>query len=178
MNTYLNLSDEDLMEKYKQGDNMAFNTIYARHETRVYTYVSKRLFDKDLINEVFQNIFLKLHKQKARYLKKFLFVKFLYTICRSELLDFLKKKKLDTQPFYENVFLDKNGKQDSTQSIELNKESSLSKKEQKALDLRYYSEKDFIEISKALGVSNVNVRKIISRGLKKLKIKYSGGYND
>lgn len=178
MNKYLNLSDEDLMEKYQQGDYMAFDILYSRHELRVYTYLNKRLFDKGAVNEVFQNIFLKLHKQKNRYLKKFLFVKFLYTICRSELLDFFKKKKLDTQPFYENSFIKETDEAVFKKNIELTKEPSLNTKEKKALDLRYYSDADFIEIAKALGVSSVNVRKIISRGLKKLKKKYVGSYDE
>ena len=50
--------------------------------------------------------------------------------------------------------------------------------EKRALILKYYSKADYEEISNQLGLSQSNVRKIISRGLSKLKSKYQGGENE
>lgn len=173
MKLFLNLSDEDLMKKYQQGDYMAFEILYSRHQSRVYAYLSKRLASPDLVNEVFQNIFLKLHKQRSRYLDKFLFVKFLYTICRSELLDFYKKKKIDTRPFFEEAFISSNvNKGSNSRNVSIADGSLLSVVEKKAVDLRYYSDADFTQISEALNTSVVNARKIISRAIKKLRQKH------
>lgn len=174
MKTFLNLSDQDLMLKYKQGDYMAFEVLYSRHEARVYSFLFKRLRDKNSVNEVFQNIFLKLHKQRHRYLDKFLFVKFLYTICRSELLDFYKKKKIDTCEFNETFFKTDVTTTQPTPNIDIQSEAILSTKEQTAMQLRYYSDADFVEISKALNTSTANSRKLVSRALQKLKKKYVG----
>ena len=58
--------------------------------------------------------------------------------------------------------------------IDLDSIKTLSEKEKQALKLRYYSEEDFIEISKALNTSEANSRKLVSRGIKKLKAKLLG----
>lgn len=163
------------MEEYKKGNSMAFETLYDRHHERIYGYLSKRLYDEQSRKEVFQKIFLKLHRFRENYDQNHLFVKWLYTISRSELLDFLKQKKLDTVPLdQENISLNEK----SVEEIDLNEIKSLSDKERKALQLKFYSDTDYREISEALKTSQSNARKLISRGLQKLRYKLLGDQNE
>ena len=60
-NPFSHLEDEKLMELYKNGENMAFEVIYLRHKDRVYSYLDKRLSDKNIIEDIFQSIFVKFH---------------------------------------------------------------------------------------------------------------------
>ena len=62
--------------------------------------------------------------------------------------------------------------------FDLESEKQLSEKEKSALKGRYYSDKDFSEIAQILKTSESNTRKIISRGLKKLRTKYKGENNE
>ena len=82
------LTDEKLMKLYQQGDYEAFQVLYERHNRKVYNYLLKRLSDDDPLEDIFQNIFVKLHKSRMKYDHKFLFLKWLYTLSRNELLDF------------------------------------------------------------------------------------------
>lgn len=171
-NPFSHLEDEKLMELYKNGENMAFEVIYLRHKDRVYSYLDKRLSDKYIIEDVFQSIFVKFHNSRHLYSSEHPLLKWIYTISRSELLDSIKKNKakfvqlsedqLNVEP---TEFNDK---------IDLDSIKTLSEKEKQALKLRYYSEEDFIEISKALNTSEANSRKLVSRGIKKLKAKLLG----
>ena len=61
--------------------------------------------------------------------------------------------------------------------FDLESEKQLSENEKSALKERYYSDKDFSEIAQILKTSESNTRKIISRGLKKLRVKYKGENN-
>ena len=68
--------------------------------------------------------------------------------------------------------------QESNEDIEhvdLNSVDTLSEKEKIALSLRYYEEHEFLEIAQKLNTSSANARKIISRGIKKLKSALVGG---
>ncbi len=98
-----NFTDEQLMEEYIKGDHMAFEALYVRYQKTVFSYLRKRLPDEQSQGEVFQNTFLKLHRNRDRYQSKYPFIKWLYTIARSELLDFCKLKKLDTVPFEDDI---------------------------------------------------------------------------
>jgi len=166
------LSDEQLMEKYQQGDYMAFEALYLRHESTVFTYLNKRMVDSSAKEEVFQNIFLKLHKCKHLYNSKHLFIKWLYTISRSELLDFFKKKNMKTIEFDEALY---HSSEPEKPEIDLNEYKFLSNKEKEAISLKYFSDEDYDVISKKLNTSSSNARKLISRGLKKIRLKFEGG---
>ena len=172
-NPFSHLEDEKLMELYVQGNYEAFEVIYGRHKDKVYTYLSKRLTDKNSIEDVFQNIFIKFHKSKQNYNPKFTLMKWIYTISKSELLDHLKKKKVTEVEFKETdapLSTEAEGER-----LDLSNEPGLNEKEKKAIDLKFYSDQDYDQISQTLNTSKANVRKIISRGLKKLRLKYSGG---
>lgn len=171
-NPFSNLTDEELMMLYQQDEAMAFDVLYGRHKNKIYTYLSKRMGDQAAIHDIFQNILLKIHKSRSNYNSKYPVLSWIYTISRSELLDYLKKQKVTSIPFNEQYM----GEQLSipNPALELFHEKLLTKNEKEAISLRFYSDNDFIEISKELNTSESNVRKIISRGLKKLRLKYIG----
>ena len=74
------------MELDVQGNYEAFEIIYGRHKDKVYTYLSKRLTDKNSIEDVFQNVFIKFHKSKQNYNPKFTLMKWIYTISKRSYL--------------------------------------------------------------------------------------------
>jgi RNA polymerase sigma-70 factor, ECF subfamily len=165
------LADEELMKLYQNGEYQAFDVIYKRHHNRVYTYLKKRLYDQDMVHELFQNIMLKFHKSRVNYRPEFALEKWIYTLCRSVFLDYLKKRKVHYQELQEEDYCLSDEKVEN-HNIDLESVKSLTQNEKKVISLRYYSDQDFEEISKALNLSESNVRKLISRGIKKLKKKF------
>ena len=171
-NPFSHLEDEKLMELYKNGENMAFEVIYLRHKDRVYSYLDKRVTDKNILEDIFQSIFVKFHNSRHLYSSKHPLLKWIYTICRSELLDSIKKNKAKFVQLSEDQLAVEST--ELNDKIDLDSIKTLSEKEKQALQLRYYSDEDFIEISKALKTSEANSRKLVSRGIKKLKAKLLG----
>lgn len=171
-NPFSHLEDSKLMELYKNGENMAFEVIYLRHKDRVYSYLNKRVADKNLIDDIFQSIFIKFHKSRHLYNSEHPLLKWIYTICRSELLDSIKKTKIKLVSLSEDQLITE--PEELRDKINLDSVKSLSKKEKQAIKLRYYSEEDFIEISRALNTTEANSRKLVSRGIKKIKNKLLG----
>ena len=172
VNPFSHLEDDKLMELYKNGEDMAFEVIYSRHKDRVYYYLNKRLTDSTLVDDTFQSIFTKFHKSRSIYSSEYPLLKWIYIICRSELLDTVKKNKVTLVELKDEhlVSLPK----DEGEIINLEAEKALTSNEKEALNLRYYLDEDFLKISKVLNTSEANTRKIISRGIKKLKTKYLG----
>ena len=58
---------EALMERYAAGDAEAFGALYEALAPRVYAYLCRSLFDRDLAAEVLQDTFLRLHRVRTRY---------------------------------------------------------------------------------------------------------------
>lgn len=177
-NPYLNLEDKELMLRYKDGAHMAFDVLYSRHKDKVYHYLNKRLHSKDDTDDLFQKVFIKFHKSRHLYQEKYEVLPWLYTITKSEFLDFLKKKNIQSVEFDERFHGATDLEKESSSSFDIESEKHLSDREKSALKLRYINEKEFSEISEVLKTSQSNSRKIISRALEKLRNNYRGENNE
>ena len=65
--TYSNTEERDLIAAAQQGDRAAFKAIYENHRDRVYNLVFYCLKDVRLIEDVLQNIFLKVYRGLPRF---------------------------------------------------------------------------------------------------------------
>jgi len=172
VNPFSSLSDEELMLKYKAGEFMAFEVLYARHRSTVYTYLSKRI-GNDMRDDIFQKIFLKLHDQREKYGTHYTFKKWLYVISKSVLLDHLKSpaNKRTHASFNEEIHgestLLENDLLNDLENIE-----GLSLKEKEVVTRRILHDEEFETISKSLNTSASNTRKILSRALGKLRERF------
>lgn len=157
------LSDENLMKLYQQGEYLAFEQLYARYRQRIFSFVQVRIYDKNLVEEVFQNIFLKFHQTKALYSDKYLVGQWIFTISKSVIIDSLRKEKN-----LKNIDYNFLNNQDENTEVEINL-SGLIEREKNAIELKFFNEKSYDEIAEILKTNPTNVRKIISRAISKLK---------
>lgn len=159
------------MQDYCQGQIEAFQEIYQRHQAKVYGYLVKRL-KADHVDEVFQNIFLKFHKTRQSYDPKFELAAWIYTITKSTLIDFIRKKERYSQLLHEIKTEENVQKQQAipeSQGQQFNWKNHLKGQSFEAVQLRYEQGLEFEEMAQTLKTSPSNVRKIISRSLSKLK---------
>ncbi|EQC45423.1 RNA polymerase sigma factor [Bacteriovorax sp. Seq25_V] len=159
-----NLNDEKLMNLYAAGEYEAFEILYSRYKTKISSYLNRKVFNQDMREEVFQDIFMKLHRTRSQYSDQYLFAQWIFTITRTTVLDYLKKKKISTVDFFENELVCKNVEKE----VEIDLES-LSDREKAIIEMRYFSDHDYEEIAQKLNLSTSNVRKIASRAIAALK---------
>lgn len=168
----IDLSDEELMKRYQQDDYLAFDELYSRYKKRIYSYVQSKVFDKSMVDEVYQNVFLKLHKSRHLYSDQYLFKQWIFTLTKNIVIDYFRDNKIT---FLDESYIDSNTQEinaDTNDKREIDL-SVLAHKERLAIELRYEQDKDFIEIAEILKTNQTNVRKIISRATEKLKKKFS-----
>jgi len=73
-------SDQDLMLEYISGDMAAFEILYYRYESKVYNYLLRCLGNEDVARDLFQEVFLRLHRSRASYDPGFPFALWLFRI--------------------------------------------------------------------------------------------------
>lgn len=164
-------SDEDLMKLYQSGDDKAFEALYLRHSGRVLAFLQSKS-DPQNARELLQETFLKLHRARQKYSPQYPFLPWLFTIARNVFFDFsrLSETKVYKKSEAQDVeVLD--GDITPEFSVAL---KGLSGPQKKAIELRYLSDWSFEKIAADMNTSPLNVRQIISRGIKKLRLK-SGG---
>ena len=165
-----NLTDEDLMVMYQNGAENAFQVLYLRHSSKVYGFLKRRIWQKEKVNEIYQEVFVKVHRSKHLYNSNFPFLPWIFTITRSVMIDeFRKDKKFK---LFDDVDMEKipdlqTASSSANDPIEMMKD--LPEPQKVAIQMRYIDEKTFEEIAQILNTSPANVRQIVSRGLKRLK---------
>lgn len=163
------MPDEELMTLYQSGDTAAFEVLYGRHSGRVLAYLQKRT-DPQAAVELVQDIFLKLHKRRHRYSAQYPFLPWLFAITRNALVDSFRLKESRIRE--ESVeYLDPVGAITETPWIKglQGALQALPDRERRAIELRYQSDWTFEQIAAEMKTSSVNVRQIISRGIRKLR---------
>lgn len=165
-------TDEVLMKLYQEGEMMAFEVLYTKHSSKVYSYLNKRLNDREQAGEILQEVFFKLHNSKNTYNTQFPFLPWLFTMTRNLMLDYIRKtkKSIQTLPINEEILseqaTDVDGGHDELLEALL---KNLSTSQQEAIKLRYLESWSFEDIAKSLQTSPANSRKLVSRGLNSIK---------
>ncbi len=163
-------TDEELMKAYQNGSEDAFRVLFARHSPKVYGFLVSRLKDRAQADDVFQNTFLKLHQTRSHYDPAFPFSPWLFTVCKSVMLDFLRKQKrvLEDELDESQMVVP-----DTIPNFVIDL-GSLPRQQQQVIDLRFKEDLSFEEIAKRIETSPTNARQILSRGIKRLRQMSSG----
>lgn len=175
-------TDEQLMKMYQNGSMAAFEELYSRYTSRVYSYLRKRLADTDGVDDVYQKVFLKLHENREKYDSKYLFAPWLFTLTRHVLIDWYRLKK-DTPVEKIEVLVDMQEIQEvvpeETYDASIKELlAELPDKYKEMIELRYVEDLEFSEIAERLKLKESNVRKIVSRGVLKLRQRLAGDKNE
>lgn len=169
----LNTADEELMAQYQLGSEEAFAVLYERHSSKVYGYISSRIRDRERATDAFQEVFAKMHKSKHLYNRSLPFLPWLFSISRSVTLDAIRsevRRETEVLGFDEKDFTIETPEKPAHEISELRpKLAKLPDAQRLALEMRYVDEKTFEEIAAVLSTSPMNVRKLVSRGVRRLK---------
>lgn len=172
MKQYIDMSDEELVIAYRQGDQKCFQELYKRYQRKIFSYILVSVKNKEVTNDIFQEVFFKVINtiQSGNYREEGKFAQWIIRITHNAVIDhFRYQKKYATSPSNED---DDNGNYvfdnisvnnyTSPEDILIKKEnkvliqqavSTLSKKQQEVIYLRLNEDKCFREIANAQNIS-------------------------
>ena len=160
------LSDKDLIRMYLKGDDKAFNVLFSRYSSRIYTAIYLFVNDTDEANDIFQETFIKIIDtiRKGKYNEEGKFVQWALRIANNLCIDHFRKNKrskiiktnddfdiFDTIPASENQESAIIKEQTYKAVRRVIEELPVEQKE--VLMLRMYAELSFKEIALLTGVS-------------------------
>ncbi len=87
------ISDENLMLSYSSGDAQAFEILYQRHKGPLYRFILRQC-GQDFVDELFQDIWLKVIHTRVSYQVKATFKTWLYHIARNRIIDHYRRQNL------------------------------------------------------------------------------------
>jgi len=87
------LEDTALMLRYKDGDIMAFEELYRRHNDALYRYLLRRCRHKPTAEDLYQEVWSKIIRSKERYRPTARFTTFLYRVAHNCFIDHVRRNK-------------------------------------------------------------------------------------
>lgn len=163
-------SDDQLMVLYQGGSEEAFQVLFSRHSGKVYGYLRSRTYSEQETADLFQEVFVKIHKSKHLYNKSLPVLPWIFSVAHSVWID--GHRKVGRRKEVYGVDFDgmaTEGKNESRYPDVLPLTQGLPHQQQIVLQMRYVEEKTFEEIAESLKTSPVNVRQIVSRGIRHLR---------
>lgn len=167
------LTDEELMTSYRLGEAEAFDLLYRRYSSKVYGFIVKRVGRGSAADDIFQEVFLRLHRFRGRYNASLPFLPWLFTITRNTLVDHERKRigqerrEAEIQGELEHHDTEESECEELPNVEEVLRH--LTPREREVLTMRMEGELSFNDVAAAIGTSTTNARQIASRALKKLK---------
>jgi RNA polymerase sigma factor (sigma-70 family) len=88
------LSDSQLIVQYQNGDENALSALVSKHQKELYTYIYYKVLDKDLANDFFQDVFIKVICviKENRYNEEGKFILWVKRIAQNLIIDYFRAK--------------------------------------------------------------------------------------
>lgn len=98
-------SDKDIIVKIKQGEIDQFALIVRKHAQKIENYVGSKLFKKEDVDDLVQEIFISFYKSIPRFNPEKPVLPYLYTITKNQLKMYYRSLK-KTVPLKEEIAAD------------------------------------------------------------------------
>ena len=192
MDKLCKLSDEQLVKNYANGDSDAFDTLLARYQQKIYSYILFLVHDDEVADDLFQETFMKaiVTFRQGRYVESGRFSAWLTRIAHNLVIDKYRQDRnsnvISNDASDADLFNDAS-LSDITVEMKMITEQSLTDvgrllkelpdNQKEVLYMRFYQDLSFKEIADATGVSIntalgrmryglINLRKMVSeRGI-------------
>ena len=168
MTKFADVSDDQLIAKYVDGENEAFDALIERHKNRIFSYIFHSVKDEDLANDIFQETFVKaiMTIKQGRYVENGHFPAWITRIAHNLIIDFYRQEKTENVQSSDSTEVDiLNRKELSEATIEDNLiidqihndvrrlVTALPANQREVLLMRYYKNMSFKEIADRTNVS-------------------------
>lgn len=168
MDVLKDMTDEELVISYSIGNNLAFDELLLRHQKNVYNYIYFIIRNREMAEDVFQETFIKAFTtiKQGRYTENGKFRAWIMRIAHNLVIDYFRQERSENTvsndeteiDLLNNANLCDNTIEDRliySQILEDVKKliHYLPPSQREVLEMRYYQELSFKEISEQTGIS-------------------------
>ncbi len=160
-----------MIKEGKLKARQAFEEIYSRYSTKIFTYCNRILFDKELAEDVFQETFLRFYETAEKNREMSNVSAFLFKIARNLCINEKQRKHHSFITFEELIYPTKDQNFERKEKEELMQMAldALPKKFREVLVLKEYLGFSYKEISEILETTLPSVRIRIYRAKQRIR---------
>lgn len=163
-----NLSDFELIQKFKNGEQSCFEELIRRYKNKVYAYIGMYIHDQALAEDIFQDTFLKVIQslKSGKYSDDGRFLSWVIRIAHNLIIDHFRRLKqlnvilnddYESDLFNSKSLADENVEENMVK-VQIRKDvrklvNQLPEDQREVVIMRHYTGLSFKEIADITGVS-------------------------
>ena len=163
------MTDEELVLSYLEGDNRAFDLLLSRNQSKVFSYIYFVVHDRNTANDLFQDTFVKIimKLQEGKYVTEGKFAAWMMRVTHNVIMDWYRSQRQErtVEPTADNDLTKLRSRDmsvDSIESLYVNNQimrdvrnllEALPATQREVVYMRFYQEMSFKEIAETTNVS-------------------------
>jgi RNA polymerase sigma-70 factor (ECF subfamily) len=160
-------SDENLIKAIAAGDEGAMRTLYARHNVRVFRFISRLVTEPGTAEDLMSEVFIDVWTQAGRFEGRSQVTTWILSIARFKALSALHRRRRRDAELGEAAMELIEDATDSPEQTVLNSDlsaqlrtclSQMSQEHREVIDLVYYREKTIEEVADIMGTPKNTVK--------------------
>lgn len=173
------MTDEMIMEAVKNGDLQQVSVLFERYHKRIYNFLARMTIDRDLAEDLTQNVFLRIMKYRSSYREGMRFQSWIYQVARNifsdhyqshknKFSDFITVDKISNHlPESEDTYDREEQEKLLTRSMAL-----LSDEQRELLVLTRFQHMKYEDVALIMDTTVANIKVKVHRAIAKLREHY------
>jgi RNA polymerase sigma factor (sigma-70 family) len=172
------MTDEAIMEAVKNGDLQQASLLFERYHKRIFNFLARMTMDRDLAEDLTQNVFLRLIKYKGSYKEGLKFQSWIYQMARNVFSDHYQANKNKYSNFVDvekmgDQIQDTGNEDQEHRELLLKKSLALLQNDQRELlVLTRFQQLKYEEVAALMDTTVANIKVRVHRAISKLREHY------
>ncbi len=173
------MTDEMIMEAVKNGDLQQVSLLFERYHKRIYNFLARMTIDRELAEDLTQNVFLRIIKYKNSYREGMRFQSWIYQVARNIFSDHYQAHKNKFSDFI-NVDKISDNVPDSQEAYDREEQEKLltrsmallSAEQRELLILTRFQHMKYEDVAVIMDTTVANIKVKVHRAIAKLREHY------
>ena len=173
------IADEQIMEAVKNGDLQQASVLFERYHKRIFNFLARMTMDRDLAEDLTQNVFLRMIKYRNSYREGNKFHSWIYQIARNAFSDHYQANKNRKSDFTEVDKMsetmsdhEEGDAQEEREKILHRSMALLNEEQRELLVLTRFQQLKYEEVAVIMETTVANIKVKVHRAIAKLREHY------
>lgn len=173
------MTDELIMEAVKRGELQQATLLFERYNKRIFNFLARMTMDRDLAEDLTQNVFLRIIKYRTSYRDGNKFQSWIYQVARNVFSDHYQAHRnkfsgfVDVEKISDHMADREEGEeQDEKEKILHRSMARLSEEQRELLVLTRFQQMKYEEVAAIMDTTVANIKVKVHRAILKLREYY------
>ena len=173
------MTDELIMEAVKRGELQQATLLFERYHKRIFNFLARMTMDRDLAEDLTQNVFLRIIKYRTSYRDGNRFQSWIYQVARNVFSDHYQSHKnkfsdfVDVEKISDHMAEGEDSEeQDEKERLLHRSMAKLSEEQRELLVLTRFQQMKYEEVAAIMDTTVANIKVKVHRAIIKLREHY------